>query len=228
VHRRRHVSATAFFAVNEQAIAISRNSFAHRLRPCWDMNLGTTDMDFDHTRTAMLAAMPQLRSYAVSLCRDPDRANDLAQETLLRAYANIRTFKPGSNMVGWLFAILRNQYYAAYRKHHREVEDVDGTYAQTLAIEPDQIIQLEWSDMRAAVAELPDGMRRALVLVAVEGLSYDEAARVCNCPPGTVRSRVHRARARLAEIFALDARAPGYDMRASEGLGAAVVVFDAA
>ena len=161
-------------------------------------------MSFDHTRIAMLEAMPQLRSFAVSLCRDPDRANDLAQETLLRAYANIGKFKAGSNMAGWLFAILRNQYYTDYRKHYREVEDVDGTYAQTLAIEPDQLIQLEWSDMRAALAELPDGMRRALVLVAVDGLSYDEAARVCNCPPGTVKSRVHRARAQLAEILAVE------------------------
>jgi len=162
-------------------------------------------MNFDHNCTAMLEALPQLRSFAVSLCRDPDRANDLAQETLLRAYANIGKFKTGSNMAGWLFAILRNQYYTDYRKYHREVEDIDGTYAQTLVIEPDQIVQVEWADMRAALAELPDGMRRALVLVAVEGLSYDEAARVCNCSPGTVKSRVHRARARLAEIFAVEA-----------------------
>jgi RNA polymerase sigma-70 factor, ECF subfamily len=156
------------------------------------------------TLAAMLEAMPRLRLFALSLCRDPDRANDLAQEALLRACANIDTFRAGSNMSNWLFTILRNQYYSEHRKRHWEVEDVDGSYAETFAVDPDQIVRLEWDDMRAALAGLPEGMRQALVLVAIEGLSYGEAAHACNCSEGTIKSRVHRARARLAAMF------PGY------------------
>jgi RNA polymerase sigma-70 factor (ECF subfamily) len=162
-------------------------------------------MNLDHsTRSAMLAAIPQLKSFAISLCRDRDLANDLAQQTFLRAYTNLDKFKPGSNMVGWLSTILRNEYYSDYRKRRREVEDVDGIYAETLMVEPGQMPHVEFEDLRAALAELPGDMRKPLILVSVDGLSYDEAARLCNCSVGTVKSRVHRARARLAARLAVD------------------------
>ena len=156
-------------------------------------------MNLDHsTRTAMIEAVPQLRRFALSLCRDVDRANDLTQEALLRACVNIDKFKVGSSMVAWLFTILRNQHCTDYRKHYREVEDVDGMYAETLISEPEQQARVEFEELRAAMAELPADMRRAIILVCVDGLSYDEAAAVCGCSVGTVKSRVHRARGRLA------------------------------
>jgi RNA polymerase sigma-70 factor (ECF subfamily) len=156
----------------------------------------TMKMDLDPlTRTAMLEAMPHLRRYAMSLCRSHDKADDLTQETLLCAYVNIDKFRAGSNMVAWLMTILRNQHYSAYRKRKREVEDIDGMYAETLVYEPDQIARLEYKDVHAALAELPDPMRDSLILVGVEDLSYEQAARICDCSVGTVKSRAHRARA---------------------------------
>ena len=159
----------------------------------------------DHiTRSAMLEAMPQLRTFAISLCRDGDRANDLTQEAFLLAWSNIEKFKAGSNMMGWLFTILRNQYYTDHRKRRREVEDVDGIYAETLVAEPGQIAHLEHEDLRTALAELPNEMRKAVMLIGVEGISYDQAALACNCSAGTIKSRVHRARARLAARLSTD------------------------
>jgi RNA polymerase sigma-70 factor, ECF subfamily len=161
-------------------------------------------MDLDHsTRAAMLQAMPQLQRFAMSLCRDRDRANDLTQEALLRACANIDKFRAGSSMVAWLIAILRNQHFDAYRKQQREVEDVDGTYADTLLVQPEQVARVEYAELCAALAELPQDMRRPLILVGVDGLSYEEAAVVCKCSVGTVKSRVHRARARLAAMLSI-------------------------
>ena len=161
-------------------------------------------MDLDQsTRAAMIEAMPQLHRFAMSLCRDRDRANDLTQAALLRACVNIDKFKAGSSMVAWLLAILRNQHCDTYRKQQREVEDIDGTYAEALVSQPEQIARLEHAELRAALAELPHEMRRCLILVCVDGLSYEEAGKACNCSVGTVKSRVHRARARLAVMLSI-------------------------
>ena len=93
-----------------------------------------------HSR-AMLAAVPSLRAFAISLCGNVDRADDLVQETLLRALANIDSFQPGTNMSAWLFTILRNLFRSEYRKRRREVEDADGSYAETLKSHPEQTSQ---------------------------------------------------------------------------------------
>ena len=90
-------------------------------------------------RAAMLAAIPRLRAFAISLCRSPERADDLVQETLLRACANVAEFEPGTKIEAWLITILRNQYYSDWRKRRREVEDVDGIYAESLVAHPAQI-----------------------------------------------------------------------------------------
>src|SRR6202030_4713000 len=88
-------------------------------------------------RDAMLAAVPNLRAFAISLCGTVDRADDLVQETLLRAIAHINSFRPGTNMSAWLFTILRNQFRSEYRKRRREVEDTDGSYAESLRSHPE-------------------------------------------------------------------------------------------
>jgi RNA polymerase sigma-70 factor, ECF subfamily len=167
------------------------------------------------TRSAILDAMPQLRAVALSLCRDRDRANDLTQEALLRACVNIDKFKPGSNMLAWLITIMRHQYYSEYRRRCWWVEDADGSYAESLLSEPDQIACLEHQDLCAALAELPKDLRRALMLVAVDGLSYEEAGRTCNCSVGTVKSRVHRARERLAAKLSMDRKMPRTALRSA-------------
>jgi len=162
-------------------------------------------MDHDPTiRAAMLEAIPHLRVFAVSLCRNRERADDLVQETLLRAWANIAQFEPGSKMKAWLTTILRNQYYSEYRKRRREVADVNGIYAETLVSVPGQMISVQYRELRAALARLPDEMCEALLLVATSGLSYSDAARICGCAVGTIKSRVNRARERLAAMLSAE------------------------
>jgi RNA polymerase sigma-70 factor, ECF subfamily len=155
-------------------------------------------------RDVMLAAVPSLRAFAISLCGNVDRADDLVQETLLRAWANLGSFQPGTNMSAWLFTILRNLFRSEYRKRRREVEDVDGSYAESLASLPDQNSRLEISEFREALKMLPPEQRESLVLVGASGFSYEEAAQICGCAVGTIKSRVNRARTRLAEILSID------------------------
>jgi RNA polymerase sigma-70 factor (ECF subfamily) len=155
-------------------------------------------------RDAVLAAVPSLRAFAISLCGNVDRADDLVQETLLRALANIDSFQPGSNMPAWLFTILRNLFRSEYRKRRREVEDADGSYAQSLKSQPEQNGRVEFQEFRAALAKLPPDQREALILVGASGFSYEEAANICECAVGTIKSRVNRARARLSEMLAIE------------------------
>src|SRR5580698_7048049 len=116
-------------------------------------------------RDVMLAAVPSLRAFAISLCGNVDRADDLVQEALLRALANLSSFEPGTNMSAWLFTILRNQFRSEYRKRRREVEDVDGSYAEQLISLPEQTSRLEISEFRAALKLLPLEQSESLVLV---------------------------------------------------------------
>jgi RNA polymerase sigma-70 factor, ECF subfamily len=155
-------------------------------------------------RDAMLAAVPNLRAFAISLCGSVDRADDLVQETLLRAIANIDSFQPGTNMSAWLFTILRNQFRSEYRKRRREVEDIDGRYFDSLKSLPEQHSRVEFEDFRDALATLPSVQREALLLVGASGFSYEEAAAICETAVGTIKSRVHSARMQLSELLAID------------------------
>jgi RNA polymerase sigma factor (sigma-70 family) len=113
-------------------------------------------------RDAMLAAVPGLHAFAISLSGKVDRADDLVQETLLRAIANINSFHPGSHMSAWLFAILRNLFRTEYRKRRREVEDAAGSYAESLKSHPNQHSRVELEEFRVALAKLPSDQREAL------------------------------------------------------------------
>jgi RNA polymerase sigma-70 factor, ECF subfamily len=155
-------------------------------------------------REAMLAVVPSLRAFAISLCGNADRADDLVQETLLRAWANLDSFEPGTNMSAWLFTILRNLFRSEYRKRRREIEDADGFYAETLTSLPDQSSHLELDEFRKALEQLPTEQREALILVGASGFSYEETAQICGCAVGTIKSRVNRARTRLAAILSIE------------------------
>jgi RNA polymerase sigma-70 factor, ECF subfamily len=159
----------------------------------------------EQLRKTVLGAVPSLRAFAISLCGNVDRADDLVQETLLRAIANINSFQPGTNMSAWLFTILRNHFRSEYRKRRREVEDSDGRYAETLKSQPEQYGRVEFREFREALTQLPADQREALVLVGASGFSYEEAAHICGCAVGTIKSRVNRARTRLAELMSIDA-----------------------
>ncbi len=128
---------------------------------------------------AMLAATPSLRAFAISLSGNVDRADDLVQETLLRAIANIDSFHPGTNMSAWLFTILRNLFRSEYRKRRREVEDTDGSYVGSLKSSPQQHSRVEFEEFRGALAKLLPDQREALILVGASGFSYEEAAAIC-------------------------------------------------
>ena len=147
----------------------------------------------------MLAAIPSLRAFAMSLSGNVDRADDLVQGTLMRAIANIDTFQPGTNMLAWLFTILRNLFRSEFRKRRHEVEDADGSYADGLTSAPQQHSRLEFKELFAALAELPLVQREALLLVGASGFSYDEAAAICGVAVGTIKSRTNRARTFLAQ-----------------------------
>jgi RNA polymerase sigma-70 factor, ECF subfamily len=152
----------------------------------------------------ILASIPSLRAFAISLSGNVDRADDLVQETILRALANIHSFQPGTNLPAWLFTILRNLFRSEYRKRRREVEDADGSFAQTLKSNPEQIGRIEFQEFRDALSQLPQDQREALILVGASGFSYEEAADICECAVGTIKSRVNRARSRLAKLLAVD------------------------
>lgn len=155
-------------------------------------------------RDAILAAVPSLRAFAISLCGHVDRADDLVQDTLLRALANIDRFQPGTNLNAWLFTILRNLFHSEYRKRRREVEDPDGSYASRLKVQPEQGSRLDFEDLRAALETLPGDQREAVLLVGASGFSYEEAAAICGCAVGTIKSRVNRARSRLTALLAVE------------------------
>jgi len=161
-------------------------------------------MAHDTARDALLAAIPSMRAFAISLTNNPDLADDLVQSAILSAWANIDRFDPGTNMTAWLFTILRNRFYSDYRKRKREVEDPDEAHAGRLSTAPEQQATVDFHDMRSALARLPLGQREALLLIGAEGLSYEEAAAVCGIAVGTVKSRVNRARVRLAHLLGMD------------------------
>lgn len=154
-------------------------------------------------RREMLAQLPGLRAFAVSLCGRSDVADDLVQDAVLGAWAGRHGFAPGSNMRAWLFRILRNGFYSRLRKASREVAGSGERLAAQLAVAPPQHASLAMHEMRRALDALPGDQREAIILVGASGFSYEEAAEICGCATGTLKSRVHRARARLREVMAL-------------------------
>ena len=145
----------------------------------------------------MLAEGPHLRAFAISLAGNGDRADDLVQETFLRAIANKDSFQDGTNLPAWLFTILRNLFRSEYRKRRREVEDADGSYAKTLKTQPQQSPYMDFQDLKVALTKLPPEQYEAILLVGASGFSYEDAAHICECAIGTIKSRVNRAREKL-------------------------------
>ena len=155
-------------------------------------------------RDSLLQSIPSMRAFAVSLTGNLDQADDLVQEAIVRGLTYIQQFQPGTNIEAWLFTILRNQFHTMYRKRRREVEDPDGAIAARLSVLPEQDGYLAVQDLRAALSHLAVEQREALLLVAAQGFSYEEAADICGTRIGTIKSRVHRARAELADLLRIE------------------------
>jgi RNA polymerase sigma-70 factor, ECF subfamily len=154
-------------------------------------------------KQALIDLTPKLRAFALSLSGNADRANDLVQETLLKAWHNIAHFEEGTNLRAWLFTILRNTYFSECRKRRREVEDRDGALAAELTVSPTQPGHMDLQDLRQALDRLPPDHREALILIGGAGFSYEEAAEICGVAVGTIKSRVNRARNKLAQVMGL-------------------------
>lgn len=155
-------------------------------------------------RSELVRTIPNLRAFALSLCKDKSKADDLVQDALTKAWANFHKFEEGTNLRAWVFTIMRNEFYSNWRRLRHEVEDPNGGFAAGMCTQAPQHGQMDLKDFRTALESLPHDQREALLLVGASGLSYEEAADVCGCPAGTVKSRVSRARSHLAKLMSLD------------------------
>lgn len=162
-------------------------------------------------KLAIVAMLPQLRVFARSLTRNPAQADDLVQDSIVKALSNISKFQADSNLRAWLFTILRNTFYSDLRKRRREVEDADGQHAARLSELPRQDGVVDLEDFKRVFALLRADHREVLTLVGGSGCSYEEAAEICGCPVGTIKSRMNRARRRLGELMGVDAERWGED-----------------
>ena len=150
----------------------------------------------------LTGVVPHLRAFARGLCGRPDMADDLVQETLMKAWAAQERFEPGTSMRAWTFVILRNAYLTDMRRNRFRGE-YDETVAERILTAPaGQEEPIHLSDMHRALLTLPPERREALLLVGAGGFSYEEAATICDCAVGTIKSRVGRARATLNAMLA--------------------------
>ena len=156
-----------------------------------------------------MAMVPSLRAYARFLSKSAANADDLVQDTLERAWRNRRTYQPESNLKGWLFRILRNRFTDDFRRHRGMVQDVDGEHAASLVTPADQYWRMQYLDLIDAINLLSPEVRDALVLVMGLGFTHDEAAAALDCPLGTLKSRVRRARAHLIDLVEVPAHIGG-------------------
>lgn len=161
-------------------------------------------MSIRSPKDELIDHLPALRGFAMSLTRNRSLADDMMQDAIVKAWANIEKFEPGTNMKAWLFTILRNTYYTQHQKMKREVADVDGAFSDQLSVKPDHDGRLHLRDFRTAFETLPVEQREALILVGAQGFSYEEAADTAGVAIGTIKSRVNRARQRLTELMGLD------------------------
>ena len=152
-------------------------------------------------KAELTGLIPQMRAFARSLCRDAVAADDLAQDALLKAWNNRASYQPGTNMKAWTFMILRNQFYSDKRRSWRSSQLDPEVAERTLEAASNPIASLELDEVRRALACLPDDQREALILIGAGGLSYEEVSEICGCAIGTIKSRVSRARDRLASII---------------------------
>ena len=182
-------------------------------------------MDHQETKTferELIALIPHLRAFARSLCGDATAADDLAQEAVAKAWASRKSFQLGTNMKAWTFMILRNQFYSEKRRSWRQSQLDQEAAERTLVAVDDPEAPVALDELRQALKTLPEEQREALILVGAGGFAYEEAAEICGCAVGTVKSRVSRARrALLATLerggYARDGKAAGDAMRSILG-----------
>lgn len=142
----------------------------------------------------VVALIPALRAFAWSLCRNSAEADDLVQDTLVKALGNLDKYQDGTRLRAWLFTIMRNTFYSRIRSSRRESTGIDDCVAETLTQDATQEWSIRGGEVLRAVADLPPHYRDTLILVVMMGESYEATAEICGCTIGTVKSRVNRAR----------------------------------
>jgi len=152
-------------------------------------------------RRELVGLIPHLRAFARTLCGDPTAADDLAQDAMLKAWDARASFEMGTNMKAWTFMILRNQFYSEKRRSWRQSQLDQEAAERTLVAVDDPEAPVALDELRQGLAMLPIEQREALVLVGAGGFAYEEAAAICECAVGTVKSRVSRARRALQGIL---------------------------
>lgn len=161
----------------------------------------TPQIDATEFKRDLTELIPHLRAFARSLCGNASQADDLAQEAMLKAWKSRQSYKPGTNMKAWTFTILRNHFYSEKRRSWRR-QPLDPEVAEATLIANDNPDGgLELVALRNALNKLPDEQREALILVGAGGMPYEEAAEICGCAVGTIKSRVSRARKSLVEFM---------------------------
>lgn len=168
-------------------------------------------------RDGIVALIPKLRAYALLLTGHPAQADDLVQDALVRAWRFQNSYQPDSNLKAWVFKILRNEFYGQVERGRKIVQDVDGRMAAQLQSAPDQEWRVSHGELLEGLKALTPDTREALLMVTVSGFTYSEAAELSGCAVGTLKSRVNRARERLAELIDLDplpVRPPKVGLRA--------------
>ena len=159
--------------------------------------LGRADADLGRQITALL---PDLRGFARFLVRDRVMADDVVQDTLVRALAAAHQFEPGSNLKAWLFTILRNQFYEQARRRRREANAIGAHFEQEEGASPAQLARAELNELQSLIWKLPPLLREALILVGAQEMTHEEAAAICKIPVGTMKARLSRARTQLAKL----------------------------
>lgn len=152
-------------------------------------------------RQELTALIPHLRAFSRSLCGNATLADDVAQDALLKAWKARHKFRPGSNLKAWTFTILRNQFYSIKRRSWRATSLEPEVAEQTIVANTDAEQSVHLNELRRGLDMLKDDQREALILVGASGLSYEEAAEICDCAVGTIKSRVSRARKALETIM---------------------------
>lgn len=160
------------------------------------MDIADTDI-----RHQIVALLPDLRAFARFLVRDRAGADDVVQDSIVRALGAINQFQPGTNLKAWLFTILRNQFYEQGRRRRRETTALQSRFEEAEAADPQQLAQADITDLQQLMWRLPPSQREALLLVGAQEMSHEEAAAICGVPVGTMKARLSRARSGLAALM---------------------------
>lgn len=170
---------------------------------------GAPSSGSEEFRAEIIKLLPQLRAFSRGLTGSRDRADDLVQDTLMRAIAGEHLFRPGTNLRAWLFTILRNRHLSEFRRRRYDGGGVEDVPEALVAVSGNQHAALELKEVQSLLMTVPVKLREALILVSAAGLSYEEAAAVCKCAVGTIKSRVNRARAEITALTNRTTASPG-------------------